>query len=458
MNNQVEINIPFKNIFQMNYYYLGVLIYQMLYIMQSSFKNKFTINMPFIDYNSRHVSFFEGQFFDSRQNLLSILNCENSAFSNYVELKEYIYNKEGKIKGVKAYDKINNKEFEINSSLVVNCTGVKGDSNFSQNDPFSEKLVTTSKGAHIIVDKELFKETKVNEGYMLPKTSDGRILFFLPYQNNYFIVGTTESTVQNKDTPIADDCDVQYIFKELKREFKLDEESLEKHIKSKWAGLRPLVKSPSSKSNATKSMARNHVIRHDPSSDLISLLGGKWTTYRRMGLDVINEIRKKKLLADVKTPIDSNKQHKLPGSISPLNIDKKVTFEEEKIFFSNLETYIKQKYKLEDDLARNLVFKYGMNALKILELDKEMSLNQKLLLTGENPILQSELIYSVRSEMVTKPNDFLCRRTGLAFVDFSKAEQILDQVSDSISKELKWKSDTTNSMKMDARNSLKYFV
>jgi glycerol-3-phosphate dehydrogenase len=458
MNNQVEINIPFKNIFQMNYYYIGVWVYQMLYIMQTSFKEKFTLNMPFIDYSTKCVAFFEGQFFDSRQNLLSIIHCEKSAFSNYVEFKEYLYDEQGKIKGVKAYDKINNKEFEITSSVVVNCTGVKGDSNFSQNDPLSEKLVTTSKGAHIIVDKELFKQSKVNEGYMLPKTSDGRILFFLPYQRNYFIVGTTESTVNNKDIPLADNSDVQYIFKELKREFQFDDESLRKHIKSQWAGLRPLVRSPNSNLKSTKSMARNHVIRHDPSSGLISLLGGKWTTYRRMGLDVMNEIRNKKLLGEVIKKIDKNKQHKLPGTTNPINIDKKVTFEEEKLFFRNLESYVKQKYNLGEELAKNLVFKYGMNVFKILDIDREMSLNKKLILSEENPILQAELIYSIRNEMVVKPNDFLCRRSGLAFVDFNKAEKILDQVTDIISKELKWKRDFTNTMRMEAKNNLKYFV
>ena len=245
---------------------------------------------------------------------------------------------------------------------------------------------------------------------------------------------------------------------------------MKKNIKSQWAGLRPLVRaiSKNNYSKLTKSLARNHIIRVDDTTGLVSLLGGKWTTYRRMGYDALKEIENKKLVKNPTGNFFGNQNflnlEKLSGALHSENIsNQNFSYEEEKTFFSNLESYLMTKYSFEYNILnistiKDLVFRYGLNAIKVLDIDKQRKFSEKdrFLSQDENPILTAELIYSLNYEMAVKPNDFLCRRTGLAFVDSRAAEGLIDKVSEVMGKELKWKKEKLKNIKSEAKINMKY--
>lgn len=469
MNNIVEIKIPFRNFFWMDYYFMGVFVYHFLYAIQNFPSIINTFPWPKLYPGTNHTSFYEGQMFDSRQCLLSILTCAQNTYKlndqgstclNYTLFKEYIHDSHGKIIGVKAYDKINKKEFNIYANCIVNCTGIFADSNLDKEDSLVGKLITTSKGAHVVVDKELFYKRGISTGYMLPNTSDGRILFVLPYQRNYFLVGTTDNEIDKTAETYAEDVDVAYIFNELKNTMGFSNEELKDSIRSTWAGLRPLVRAPNKNGEVTKSLARNHIVRYDHHTGLVSLLGGKWTTYRKMGQDVIEVVAKNKLIPGIKEKSMISGHVKLSGGINPDNVqDNLINYDKEKEFYLKFSKYLSDKYSIGENLAESLIFKYGVNSLKILELDRNVNTKDRYLLEDEkNPILTAELLYSVKHELAVKPNDFICRRTGLAFIDSKSAENMIEKVAKLMGKEFRWSNDHIKKEIEESKKNFKYFI
>ena len=187
LNDIVEIKIPVSGIFKLLYYFSGVLIYHFLYFFKTlpnvfysvpgpkiylekldlkSKKNDLSLSNKF----NYFVSLHEGQMFDSRQNLLSLLTTtidnyndlsKGTTIANYVEFQEFLYDKDNKIIGVKALDNINNKKIEIKSKLVINCAGVMADNLFSKEDPQFNKIIKASKGYKTIyLRKSYYNEKK----------------------------------------------------------------------------------------------------------------------------------------------------------------------------------------------------------------------------------------------------------------------------------------------------------
>lgn len=174
LNEIVEIKIPVSSIYKLLYYFSGVSLYHLLYFTKSLPNLFYSMPGPKIYFNhldntnnsgkanyslsnnfKYYVSLHEAQMFDSRQNLLSILtttidgytdSCQRAIVSNYTEFKDFIYDKDKKIIGVKALDNINNKKIEIKSKIVINCTGVMADNLFSKEDPQFNRLISASKG------------------------------------------------------------------------------------------------------------------------------------------------------------------------------------------------------------------------------------------------------------------------------------------------------------------------
>jgi glycerol-3-phosphate dehydrogenase len=462
MNRIIEIRFPYYNIFYLNYYFAGLVFYHFMYVVQNFPDISNIIPGPKINLNDKTVSFYEGQMFDARQGLLTILSTlrdvydENgyylkaSTICNYLEFKEYIY-EDKKIIGVKVFDKIKNNHFEVKAKQVVNCTGIFADSHFSKQDKLKDKLITSSQGVHIVLEKDSFEtNTGKDSGYMIPETSDGRVLFILPYFNNkYILIGTTDNIIEKTGIPKVPDSDLAYLENEIKNNLgyisKLEPSST-------WAGIRPLVRTPNG-SKITKSISRGHIVRYDNESTLVSLLGGKWTTYRQMGEDVVKKIfnKNKELSENAHSRYTSKEAFRLPGGKYS---DKFFHFNEEVEYFNQLKHYLAIKYDVGEAIADELVFKYGTIAGDILENGRIKKTNKVLF---EN-ILLSELLYCIQCEFVVKPNDFICRRTGLAFVNFKKAEKAIDIVADYMGKELKWSRQKLNEEINAAKENLKFMI
>lgn len=185
----------------------------------------------------------------------------------------------GRIVGVQATDKETGRQYEIRAKVVINATGVFTDSILQMDEPGSEPIIAPSQGVHIVLDKVFLPG---EAAILVPHTDDGRVLFAVPWHDK-IIIGTTDTPVKEIPAePRALPEEIDFILQQIGRY--LSKTPGRKDIRSVFAGLRPLVKSSSKK---TAELSRDHLITVS-ASGLITIAGGKWTTYRRMAEDTVN--------------------------------------------------------------------------------------------------------------------------------------------------------------------------
>lgn len=216
-----------------------------------------------------------------------------AVLKNYCEVGEFLYD-DGKIKGVKYFDKFLEKEFEVNSKVIINASGIEIDLIRKLDDINSKDLITTSKGSHIVLPKEFLPSQK---GILIPKTEDGRVVFFHPW-NEVLIIGTTELEVDEKDSQKISEEEIEYLLFYANKYLK--KEAIKDDIISTFSGVRTLRKDDL---NSLSSIVREHIISISK-SNLVSIGAGKWTTYRKMAEECLEAIFKENLIekkADCKT-------------------------------------------------------------------------------------------------------------------------------------------------------------
>ena len=281
--------IPAFSFVQKFYYGSGLKLYDLLSGKLSIGTTKFlskkqTLNLlPGI--NPKNLSggiiYYDGQFDDARLaiNLANTAAKNNAVVLNYFEAVSLLKSN-NKISGVIAKDVINNKTYEIKSKTVINATGVFADDILQMDDADAEDLVTPSQGIHLVVDKKIFPG---NYALMIPKTDDKRVLFAVPWHNK-IVLGTTDTEVEDiSDEPMPLQKEIDFILKHANRYLKLDITISD--VTSMFAGLRPLVRTKGVTN--TSMLSRDHVIIVSH-SNLITITGGKWTTYRKMAEDAVN--------------------------------------------------------------------------------------------------------------------------------------------------------------------------
>ena len=238
------------------------------------------------------IVYHDGQFDDARLaiDLAQTAAQHNGTLLNYFPVTGMLkVNK--KVCGVEVKDVFTGKEFEIKSKVVINATGVFTDSVLNMDNPRHRQMVTPSQGIHLVVDKEFLPG---DTGIMIPRTDDGRVLFAVPWHNR-LVLGTTDTEIKAKDNssllePIPLSEEIDFILLHIGRYLSKDPKRAD--IKSMFAGLRPLVKESS---KTTAALSREHLIAI-ADSGLITITGGKWTTYRKMAEDVINVAMQKNKL------------------------------------------------------------------------------------------------------------------------------------------------------------------
>lgn len=428
LSSNVPILLPCYQYFQVPYYYIGSKLYDLFsgtkLLQSSSFLTKKRTLEEFPMLKSENLKgsiiYYDGQHNDSRMNLsLALTAIEHGAScSNYIEVKELLFNND-KISGVKVLDKLSNESFDIKAKIVVNATGPYSDSIQKMEESNHKDVLLPSKGIHLVIPG-FYSPNKI--GFIDPKTSDGRVIFMIPWLN-HLVIGTTDEPKPNLK---PNENEIDFLLKEVTRYLNIPIEK--KDIKSTWAGLRPLVNSKNEK--GTKSISRNHWI-HVGDKNLVSICGGKWTTYRKMSEDVIDVILNK---------------YEFPGVL-------KCRTEHEVLFGSRswtpkLEIDLLRKYPfLTYDQSHHLSTSYGDQSEKIL------SYNRNIPLDSSYPILESEILYHIDHEYAITASDILSRRTRLAFLDIDKTIEILPKVVDIMGDHLNWnKSKRT----MEIQNTLDY--
>ena len=350
------------------------------------------------------VIYYDGQFDDSRMaiSLAQTAEDQNAVLLNYIEVIDLIKSSDETISGVVLKDSISQEKYQIKSKVVINATGVFSDTIMLIDDPKASRMIQPSQGVHVVLEKGFINS---KHAIMVPHTSDGRVLFAVPWQN-YVILGTTDTQVNRAEyEPKALEEEIDFIISNAGKYMAIKPNKSD--IKSVFVGLRPLAISDN-KNKSTKEISRHHKIKIS-TSGLISILGGKWTTYRKIGEDAINSAIIVGGLNSCKTltenlPIhgyDSN-----PNFEDPLHV-------------------------------------YGTNIDQIKKLTKDPkgneSLSKKLFIT------KHQILWAIQKEMAVNLEDVLARRTRCLFLDVFETEKLIDKVlkimADALKQNKKWISE-----------------
>jgi len=365
------------------------------------------------------VLYHDGQFDDARLAIhLAMTAADHGAtVINYMSA-EGLMKANNKVCGVILKDSLNNVSsslnYEVKARAVINATGVFTDTILKMDDAKAEGLVTMSQGIHIVLDREfLASDTAI----MIPRTDDKRVLFAVPWHNKV-IVGTTDTPgpVQLEE-PVAFEEEIEFILDHIQKYLTKDPDRSD--IRSVFAGLRPLVKADS---KTTAALSRDHLITVSD-SELITITGGKWTTYRKMAEDVLEIAIPKAGLPDVECQTKNLHIH---------------------------------GYKTGTDFNKPLYY-YGADEEgihSIIGTDKTLMepIHPKL------PFISAEILWAVRNEMCMKVEDFLSRRTRALFLDAKASIESAPLVAELIAKETNenenWIRNQIDSFNSMAKNYL----
>lgn len=226
------------------------------------------------------IVYHDGQFDDARLaiSLAQTAAHHGAAVLNYFPVKELL-KENNRITGVRVKNQISGKEYHIKTRVVVNATGVFTDSIMNMDDPGHQTMISPSQGIHLVVDSSFLPgQTAI----LIPRTDDGRVLFAVPWHQKV-VLGTTDTPVNDASLePVPQQQEIEFILSHVGRYLTRDPQLSD--VKSMFAGLRPLVKG---KTKKTAALSRDHSVNISDSG-LISIIGGKWTTYRKMAEDVVD--------------------------------------------------------------------------------------------------------------------------------------------------------------------------
>jgi glycerol-3-phosphate dehydrogenase len=351
------------------------------------------------------ILYFDGQLNDARYALAILQSAESQGATilNYAELSHFSLSpKSLKIKRIIFKDVISGNEHEISVKAVINATGPFTDAVRKMANPKLHNRMKVSRGAHIVLKKEFWPG---DLSLLIPKTDDGRVVFLIPWRD-YILVGTTDESDTLNENPIIKEDEKVYLLDYFNRFAKKKARS--EDICSSFVGQRPLLQAAleSTLNSDTKTIVRDHEVEFDQRSNLISIMGGKWTTYRVMAEDTI-DVMENEIFEKSKTKCQT-KNFRLHGG--------------EKINESDWEKYCK-KIAISNQTAKHLREIYGSCAMNVLEYCQKSADGLSPILPNE-PFLKGEINYLKEHEMAENLDDILIRRWGLEIRDQELADRI----------------------------------
>lgn len=354
------------------------------------------------------IVYHDGQFDDSRMAIALAQSCieRGGLVLNYFKVTGLLKNDKGKITGVRAVNETSGEEFNLNANLVINATGVFADAISGMDNPASKPTIKPSQGVHIVLDKSFLQS---DSAIMIPKTDDGRVLFAIPWYNEV-VVGTTDTPVDKISLePVALEKEISFILQTAAKY--LVKPPRREDILCIYAGLRPLAADPDNPAS-TKEVSRRHRITLSPSG-LLSIIGGKWTTYRRMAEETIEKAIKAGFL------------------------------EKRKCITANLKLTT-----LPENNNSGRLHIYGENSSEIEKLILEDPESAKLL-DPRLPYSRAEIIWICRNEMPVNIEDILSRRTRALLLNVKASAAIANEVAQLMANEfgydMKWQTEQIDS-------------
>jgi len=322
------------------------------------------------------IVYHDGQFDDARLAVNLAQTCleQGAAVLNYFRVTGLI-KKGKKISGVKTTDQETGKKYQLKAKVVINATGVFVDDLLQMDSPGKKPIVRPSQGVHLVLNRSFMPSA---DALMIPKTVDGRVLFMVPWHDK-LVIGTTDTPLDERRLePVALYSEVNFILNTA-AEY-LVKAPKRKDVLSVFAGLRPLA-APTDESSSTKEISRSHKIIVS-ASGLVTITGGKWTTYRKMGEDTVDKAIEVGNLQPARCKTEDMPIH---GTIPGVNQD-------------------------------DHLYVYGSDREQVLALTRE---NKELAgkLHPRYDYLTAEVIWALRHEMARTVEDVLARRLRLLFLD-----------------------------------------
>ena len=390
----------------------------------------------------------DGAHNDARMNISLAMTAAlyGATVVNHIEVTGLEKDASGKLCGARLKDRVaerngkTSEEFSVKAKGIINATGPFTDSIRKMDEPTVQEIVAPSSGVHVILPG-FYSPSKM--GLIDPATSDGRVIFFLPWQGNT-IAGTTDAPANIVQNPIAGEEEINWILSEIRGYLAPDINVRRGDVLAAWSGIRPLVRDPKSKN--TESLVRNHLITTS-NSGLLTIAGGKWTTYRQMAEETVDEaiklynLRPQPLLHVPRISgtemIDDSAL--LNGTCQTHQVRLIGAHGFSKTLFINLV----QHFGIETHVANHLAESYGDRAWTVAALSSPTEKRfpvRGIKISALYPFIDGEVRYSVRHEYAQTAVDVLARRTRLAFLNAQAALQALPTVIDLMAEELSWDS------------------
>jgi len=322
----------------------------------------------------------------------------------------------GKLNGAVVCDVLTGQEVTVSARHIINATGVFAEQVAALTGDESKATVEPSKGIHLVVARERLRIS--NTAVVLPETEDGRILYIIPWSARA-IIGTTDTGTGDLDDPQASPADIAYLLKHVNKYLEAD--LTDDDILSVYAGYRPLVKSRGARA---AELSRTHVVLQEVNG-MVTIVGGKLTTYRRMAQDTVDVLSKR----DGMPTSHPTQKLLLSGAIGWRSTRHAIEARG-------------QQLELAQDSIEHLAFTFGSNAHAVLDLiEKDERLGKRLL--SDLPYLLAEVVYACQAEMAMTLEDVLARRTRIILEDADRGAGIAPEVAALIADELGWSSDYT---------------
>ncbi|XP_050308415.1 glycerol-3-phosphate dehydrogenase, mitochondrial isoform X1 [Anthonomus grandis grandis] len=432
----LPIMLPVYTWWQVPYFWFGIKMYDLVAggkTLKSSYylskKNALEL-FPMLKGNALcgGIVYYDGQQDDARMNLAIAITAARmgATVANHVKVTSLLKekNSEGRevICGVTCRDEMTGKTWSVPTKCVINATGPFTDSIRKMDNPKVKEICSPSSGVHITLPGYYSPEQM---GLLDPATSDGRVIFFLPWQK-HTIAGTTDLPCQVTHNPKPTEDEIMFILEEVKNYLNPDVEVRRGDVLSAWSGIRPLVSDPNKPD--TQSLARNHIV-HVSDSNLVTIAGGKWTTYRSMAEETIDAAIAACKLED----ICSQKKSQTDGLL----------LEGAHEWTPTMYIRLVQDFGLECEVAQHLAKSYGDRAFAVAKMANLTGKRWPIIgkkIHPEFPYIDAEVRYGCREYAMTAI-DMIARRVRLAFLNVQAAQEALPDIINIMAEELNWSED-----------------
>lgn len=436
----LNVVVPCFSVFSLLYYGIGMKLYDWLAGSASLGRSRVLTKSETLDLAPNltrdrlkgGVLYCDGQFDDARYGLSLVKTFADAGgeAANYLRIIAFERDSAGKLCAAIGEDSFSQQKITIRARAFVNATGPFSDDIRSLATPAAQRRLVRSKGAHILLPLQ----DETSNAILIPKTDDGRVIFAIPWLGR-LLVGTTDQEVDSADQAVVTRDDATYLLRHLNRysgrQFTFEE------VASGFAGIRPLVQPAHSRQ--TKKVVREHEVEVDRGSGLISILGGKWTTYRVMAEHTIDAVVEQ--LEAAKSPSTTH-SHQLADAAH---------------YTADYWNTLRREWTIADSTARHLAEKFGTQAAAVLELTKGNDELKSLIVAGM-PAIRAEIVFCIREEMAVTIEDVVARRIGLQYFDWKLAIQAAPVVASHLARELSWTEQQESHAVQDYIGKIRYWL